>query len=355
MQKLKIAILAPFEEPVPPTKYGGTELVVYNLITELVKRGHDVTLFGTGDSTVPCRVVPLFPKSLRSLAPYDAGTSVRDAGKIVGIGKMLSLLQAEHFDIVHNHQAWQVLAFKEFIPSPIVTTLHEQLYPLDAQVGYTSFTDLQYVSISNNQRLGLPGLTYIDTVYNGIDLSLFPFVEIPDPRKYLVFLGRVSIKKGLKEAIQIAKSVQMPLYIMAKPVQIEMDYWKEVQSMMDGKSIIDLGEVDVQTKIQYLSGAYAMLSPIQWEEPFGLNVVEAMACGTPVLGLMRGSYAEIVDHGKTGFLAKTVEELVSFVSKIPEISRIECRKVVEKRFTKEMMAEGYERVYEKVIGDASAR
>jgi len=344
---MKIALLAPFEEPVPPKKYGGTELIVFNLITELVKMGHDVTLFATGDAEVPCRVEAIFPRSIRTIAPYDTDQKAREAVKWVGIGRIIEKLQKEKFDIVHNHIGWRLLALGNLIKQPLVTTLHGPMHLTYQHVGFTASPDFQFVSISDNQRKAFPDLHYTATVYNGIEVEKFPFSD--KAGDYLCLLGRFSPEKGVKEAIAIARSVGMTLKIAAKIDLVDQPFYESVKPEIDGTHIQFMGELGFDEKTELLKNAYALLAPIQWEEPFGLNVVEAMACGTPVVGTKRGSFPELITHGKNGFLGTTVEELASFVSQIPTIERAYCRKTVEERFTTKIMAEGYLRVYAQVI------
>lgn len=346
---MKIAMVAPFEESVPPAKYGGTEVVVYNLITELIKQGHDVTLFATGDSKVPCRVVPIFPQSLRSLSPFDTDLKSREAAKFLGIGKVLEVLQKEQFDIVHNHIGWRLLLFYEHIHQPLVTTLHGPMSIGYQHIGFTASPSLEFISISNNQRKDFPTLDYVATVYNGIDLNHYQF-QRGSSDNYLLFLGRFSPEKGAREAIEIAKESGKKLLMAVKIDQVDKKYFEECRPLIDGKQIQLLGEMSMAEKVKYLQNAMALLAPIQWEEPFGLNVVESMACGTPVIGTSRGSFPELITHGKDGFLAKSVGDMVDFVKRINTVDRRECRKTVEERFTKEIMASKYIEVYKKIIG-----
>jgi glycosyltransferase involved in cell wall biosynthesis len=344
---MRIAMVAPFEEAVPPLKYGGTELVVYNVVTELVARGHDVTLFATGDSRVPCTLVPIYPQSLRTLEPYHSDVKLRDVAKYRAIAKVIDLINKDHFDIVHNHNGWRFLLFPEFLRLPVVTTMHGPLNQPYQTLGYLADSRYRFVSISDNQRKDMPDLPYAATVYNGLDVSLFtPSYE---PGSYLFFLGRMSPEKGVKQAIEVAKKTGEKLIIAAKIDTVDEGYWAEVKPMIDGVQIQFVGEIDFPTKVKYLSGAKALLAPIQWEEPFGLYVTEAMACGTPALGMARGSFPEIIESGKNGFLSTTVDEMAEQVRHIPEIDRRVCRKSVEEKFSKTAMADGYLAVYESML------
>ena len=344
---MRIAMLAPFEEPIPPTKYGGTELVIYNLITELVKMGHDVTLFATGDADVPCHVEAIFPHAIRTIAPFDTDAKARESIKWVGIGKVLKKLGDGSFDIIHNHNGWRFLSVSQSVRQPIVTTLHGPMNQVYQQVVFSSSKDFSFISISDNQRLAFPDLHYVATVYNGIDAVKFPFSD--KPGTYFCLLGRFSPEKGVREAIAIAKKAGMLLKIAAKIDLVDKAFYESVKPEIDGKQIQFIGEIGFEEKTDLLKNAYALLAPIQWEEPFGLNVVEAMACGTPVIGTKRGSFPELITHGKNGFLGTTVEELASFIPHISSIKREDCRKTVEERFTSARMARGYEDAYREVL------
>ncbi len=343
---MKIALVAPFEEPVPPVKYGGTELVVGLLANELHKRGHDVTLFASGDSNVPCRLVSVFSSGIRTTPPYDTNAKMREAAKYKGIAKVLDIINKEHFDMVHNHIGWRYLLFEPFVQSKTVTTLHGPMSLPYQYEGFQARSDYRFVSISNNQRKDLPTLHYIDTVYNGINIDPYTFTN--DPEDYLLFLGRMSPEKGVKQAIEIARSSGKKLKIATKVDTVDLGYFEEVKKCMEGANVEMVGEIGMDEKVTLLKNAIGLLAPIQWEEPFGLNVVEAMACGTPVLGVARGSFPELITHGVDGFLAKTAEDLTPFVSQLGHIDRHMCRQTVEKRFTKEVMVDGYLEVYKKI-------
>ncbi|MBI3577410.1 glycosyltransferase family 4 protein [Candidatus Gottesmanbacteria bacterium] len=344
---MKIALLAPFEESVPPKKYGGTELVIYNLITEFVSRGHDVTLFGVGDSQVPCKVEALFPHELRTIPPYNTDLKSRETAKFHGISMMLSRLQTMDFDMVHNHAGWRLLLFHQFIHQPLVTTLHGPTTFVHEKMAYVSDPNLNFVSISDNQRQGLPDLHYIATVYNGLDMDTFDYNEKPED--YFVFLARFSPQKGAKEAIDVAKKAGIQLKMACKIDVSDQAYYNSVKDAIDGEQIQLLGEMDHVQKVTLLKNAKGMLAPIQWEEPFGLFVVEAMACGTPVFGMRRGSFPELIEDEKNGFLADTVEEMAQQVKDIDTLSRSYCRQSVEAKFTKQIMASKYLEVYQEIL------
>lgn len=346
---MKIAIVAPFEESVPPKKYGGTEVVVYNLVSELVRLGHEVTIFATGDSQAPCKIEPIFPTALRITEPYASDPKTREAAKYLGISKVLSKLNEGDFDVIHNHLGWRLLFFYQHLHKPLVTTLHGPMDISYQKMAFTLSPNFNFVSISDNQRKPLPDLNYVATVYNGIDLEQFPFQEKPEG-DYLLFLARFSPEKGAREAIEIAKKTGKKLLLAVKVDAGDQKYFEEVKPLIDGRQIQLLGEVDSVTKAKLLGNATALLAPIQWEEPFGLYAIEAMACGTPVIGIGRGAFPEIIENGVDGFLAKDAEEMVKMVPRINQINRQACRRSIEKRFTKQMMASNYLEVYKKICG-----
>lgn len=344
---MKIAMLAPFEEPVPPRKYGGTELVVYNLCEQLVKMGHDVTLLATGDSTTSAKLVPIFEKSLRSDPEVNA-IDFRDVYKYIGVGKVIDYLQKNKFDIIHNHIGWRVLAMSQLLNGPTVTTLHGPLDIPYQQKVYGLFKDASYISISNSQRKPMPELNFVATVYNGLDIDKFKF--FPEAKDYFAFLGRMSPEKGPIQAIQIAKTAGVKLVMAAKVDKVDEKYFKEqVEPLIDGEQIKFIGEVDHAGKLDLLGNAKALLAPIQWEEPFGLFFVEAMACGTPVITMNRGSVPELVINNKTGFICENEEEAVAKVALIDTINRKTCYDHVNENFSSKRMAEGYLAAYEKVL------
>ena len=336
---LKIAQVAPLEESVPPIKYGGTELVISNLTEELVHRGHHVTLLAAGDSKTRATLLPVFKKSIRQ-EPDGQDLDKRNALKFIGVARVVDYLQKNHFDIIHNHLGWRLLPFSDSLPAPIVTTLHG---PLD--IGYQRFVYGQYpaaayVTISKSQRRAMPHLNFVGTVYNGIDVAAFDFSA--KPGKYLAFLGRMSPEKGPIEAIRAAKKARLPLIMAAKIDIVDKPYFaRQVKPLIDGKQIKFIGEVNHQGKVKLLKNALALLALIQWEEPFGLFMVEALACGTPVIATRRGSVPEIIQAGKTGFIVKDYREAASTIKKIGQINRRICRLTAEKRFTTEIMADGY--------------
>ncbi|NTW14657.1 MAG: glycosyltransferase family 4 protein [Candidatus Moranbacteria bacterium] len=348
MRKLRIALLAPVEEQVPPLKYGGTELVVYNLAQHLVGMGHEVTLLASGDSVSDAKLVPIFPKAIRTL-PACKNSKVRQALTITGIGRMLEYLATHEFDLIHNHIGWLFLPFVGTLKAPVVTTLHGSLSNPDESEIYRLFSDAHYVSISRNQRESGPvGMNFLRNVYNGIEIPKFEFN--PKPGHYLAFLARISHEKGALQAIQIAKASGEKLVMAGKIDPTDVSYFeKHIQPHIDGDRIRFIGEIGHEDKVMLLRHAKAMIAPIQWDEPFGLYFIEAMACGTPVIANRRGSVPEVIVDGVTGYIVENVGEAVARIADIGKIDRLACRRHVERNFSAEKMAEGYLSAYREAL------
>ncbi len=345
---MRIAILAPFEEPVPPQKYGGTELIVYYLSQILSQKGHKVYLFASGDSKTKGQLIPIFPRAIRK-EKIAQDIKFREALKYLGVGKIVGELRKIKVDIIHNHLGWRFLPFAPLFKCPVLTTLHGPLDISYQRFVYNKFKNYPFVSISKSQRKPLPSLNYAANVYNGIDLKKLNFKEKPKDG-YLSFLGRMSPEKGPFEAIQIAKKSGRKLKMAAKIDLVDKKYFEaKIKPLIDGKQIEFRGEIGPKEKNDFLRNSSALLAPLQWEEPFGLFMVEAMACGTPVIAFGRGSAQEIVEHGKTGFVVENVKEAVKAVKKIEQIKRLACRERVEKNFTAEKMVDNYEKVYSRII------
>jgi len=344
---MKIVLIAPFEETVPPKKYGGTELVIYNLAQELTKRNHEVWLIACGDSKTNAKLLPVFPKPLRAY-PEANDMKSRDSLKYIGVGKVLENLKNIKTDIIHNHLGWRLLPFLPIIKAPVVTTLHGPLDTLHQKLVYGRFKDANYISISFNQRKPMRNLNFVGNVYNGIEIEKFPFTE--KVGNYLAFLGRMSPEKGPLQAIEAAKRAGLKLKMAAKVDAVDKDFFESIiKPLIDGKQIEFIGEVGHKRKTEFLKNALALLAPIQWEEPFGLYFIEAMACGTPVISFNRGSVPEIIKDKKTGFIVNSAKEMADVIKDIDRINRIDCRKHVEKNFTLEKMTSGYEKIYNKIL------
>ncbi|MFZ2975832.1 MAG: glycosyltransferase family 4 protein [Candidatus Moraniibacteriota bacterium] len=346
---MKIAIIAPFEERVPPHKYGGTELVVYNLTQQLVKMGHDVTLVATGDSQTSAKLEIIFKRSLRSI-PDLTDIRLREAYKFMGIGKVVTYLNENDFDIVHNHIGWRLLPFEKIIKCPVVTTLHGPLDVSYQQKVYGEFSQANYISISMNQRKPMPELNFVANAYNGLDMEKFR--QNYKPKDYFAFLGRMSPEKGPVQAIQVAKKAGVKLIMAAKVDLVDEEYFKkEVEPLIDDNQIKFIGEIDHDEKVEFLGNAKALIAPIQWEEPFGLFFTEAMACGAPVFAMRRGSVPEIIVDKKTGFICDSVDEMAEKIKRVDEIDRKACFEHVKKNFSSEKMARDYVSVYGEVIAE----
>lgn len=337
---MRIVQVAPLEEPVPPKTYGGTELVVYNLVEEMTKLGHEVFLLGTGDSHSSAHLVPIVPVSLRKAYPPPADTAWRNYLKLYHLSTILKQIRDLEPDVVHNHFGWRLLPFVSFIDCPVFTTMHGPLGSEYEQYGYQNNPDANYVSISNNQRKAMPQLNWVETIYNGIDVSAFPVGK--GKRDYFVFLGRTSPEKGLKEICQMIKTTSHRLKIAAKVDVVDREYFEnEVSPLIDGKQIEFIGEVDHQGKTKLLAKAKALLLWLNWEEPFGLVVPEANACGTPVIVNPRGSMPELIQPGENGFLVSSLDEMKSKLDEVDRIDPKKCRSIVESRFSSKIMAKAY--------------
>jgi len=351
---MRIAIISTLEEQVPPPKYGGIELVVANLANLLVERGHKIYLLASGDSFTKAELIPIFPRALRKESEAN-NLDLREQLKYLSIARIIETLKKLRVDIIHSHIGWRMAPFVSHLKSPTVITLHGPLNVPKIQYIYRMFPDIPYVSISNAQRKYLPELNYVATIYNGINLSQFDFNL--HPKDYFAFLGRISPEKGTWEAIVAAKKAKVKLKIAAKIDMVDKEYFEnKIKPLIDGKQIKFIGEIGPEEKKLFLKNAKALLAPIQWEEPFGLYFIEAMASGTPVIAFKRGSVPEIVVDGKTGFVIKPFDknkktnfkDFVEAIKKINQIDRQQCRKRVEKHFTSEKMVENYEKLFYKL-------
>ncbi|HLW46596.1 MAG TPA: glycosyltransferase family 4 protein [bacterium] len=343
---MRIAQVAPLFESVPPRMYGGTERVIYGLTEELVRRGHDVVLFASGDSETSARLEVCSEQGLRlSEARDHMAYTFRELGRV---GRM-----AGEFDLIHNHIDYFAFPYARLLRTPLVSTTHGRLDTAEVVGVYEEFADVPLVSISNAQRAPLPGSNWLATVYNGIDVRHFTLRDRPGD--YLAFLGRISPEKGPDRAVEIAEAVGMPLRIAAKVDPADQDYFATVITPLLAHAGVEyLGEIDETEKDEFLGNAYAYLFPIDWPEPFGITMVEAMACGTPVLAMAHGSVPEVVVDGETGFLCRSIAEMIEAVGRVPHIDRRACRRWVAERFSAERMTDGYEAVYRRVLAGATA-
>jgi len=339
---MRIAQVAPLAESVPPKLYGGTERVVAWLIDELVDLGHDVTLFASGDSATRAKLVSVCPRALRLGRPR-ADPIAAQACLLDAVAK-----QAGDFDLVHVHVDWLHLPLLSRLGVPFVTTPHGRMDLPGFSDVVRRFPNAPFVSISNNQRVPLIEANWLGTVYHGLpENSLRPSTE---PGSYLAFLGRLTAEKGPEIAIRIARESGMPLHISAKVPRGERGYFKNaLEPQIDGDQIRLTGEVDDKTKEAFLAGAAALLFPIDWPERFGLVMIEAMACGTPVIAFRSGSVPEVIDHGVTGFIVDDEEQAVQAVGRLGELDRRKVRARFEERFTAKRMAKEYLQHYEVLL------
>ncbi|MBO4227945.1 glycosyltransferase family 4 protein [Bradyrhizobium neotropicale] len=336
---MRIAQIAPLAESIPPKLYGGTERVVAWLVDELVKLGHLVTLFASGDSKTLAELEPACPRALRLGRP-----------RVDAVAAQTVLLEsvarrAGEFDVIHAHIDWVHLPLLSRLGVPFLTTTHGRLdLPGVAEVARL-FPQAPYVSISDNQNTALREANWIGTVYHGLPADLFR--PSFDEGRYLAFLGRLTAEKGPEVAIRIARAANMPLRIAAKVPRGERAYFKErLEPQIDGNAVRLTGEVNDETKQKFLAGAAALLFPIDWPEPFGLVMIEAMACGTPVIAFRSGSVPEVIDDGITGFVVDGEAEAIEAIGRLGELDRRKVRARFEERFTSERMAKEYLRHYE---------
>lgn len=346
---MRIAQVSPLWETVPPPAYGGVELVVSLLTDELVRRGHEVTLFASGDSTTLAKLEAIHPRALR----LDPDVKEHQLYEMLLVNQVYQ--RANEFDIVHSHIGCAALACASLVKVPTVHTLHGA-FSLDNRKVFADAKTQPYVSISNTQRETSLGLNYVATVYNGIDPSTHKFYPEPDSQPYLAFLGRLSPEKGPHHAIEIAKRTGWRLKMAGKIDRVDVDYYEQaIKPHIDGDQIQYLGEANHVQKNTLMGNAVATLFPITWREPFGLVMIESMAAGTPVIAMRLGSTPEIIADGKTGFLCDSVDECVAAVAQIDQIDRHACRQHVEQKFGVKQMVDGYEAVYREILAGRFAQ
>lgn len=342
---MRIALISPPFESVPPKLYGGTERVVASLARGLIEQDVEVTLFASGDSITEAKLVPVVPQGLRLKRP-----SFLDAGPYQL--RMLTQIaaQAEDFDLIHNHNDYWMFPLSVLSRTPLLTTLHGRLDLPDVSYTYQSFPEQHWIAISDSQRSQVPHAPWLRTIHHGIALEDYVFQ--PQPGKYLAFLGRFSPEKGPEEAIAIAHQSGIPLKIAAK---LEDGWMKQyfdarIAPQIDGRFIEYVGEISESEKSEFLGNARALVFPIDWPEPFGLVMIEALACGTPVLARPCGSVPEILRDGKTGFLSHQISDLARLARDgITQISRAFCRRHVEEHFSLRRMTEDYLHVYRSLL------
>ncbi|HWL81525.1 MAG TPA: glycosyltransferase family 4 protein [Roseomonas sp.] len=339
---MRIAQISPLFEAVPPKLYGGTERVVSSLTEELVAMGHEVTLFASGDSVTAAKLAAMRDQALR-LDP-----SVKDW--VAHYMKMVEQVaqRADEFDVIHSHIDYFPLGLLDRQRTPFLTTLHGRLDLPEFKMIYETYGHTPFVSISDHQRLPIPRLNWVRTVLHGMPKDRL--TPQPVEQKYFAFLGRVSPEKGLDKAIRIAARAGVKLKVAAKIDDADRAYYeREIAPLMAQSHVEYIGEINDDQKPEFLSGAHALLFPIDWPEPFGLVMIEAMACGTPVIAFRRGSVPEVMEDGLTGFIVENEDEAVAAIGRIPGLGRGKVRARFEQRFTARRMAEDYVSVYEELI------
>ncbi|HJU72977.1 MAG TPA: glycosyltransferase family 4 protein [Gemmatimonadaceae bacterium] len=346
---MRIAQVAPLYESVPPRQYGGTERVVSYLTEELVRQEHDVTLFAAGDSVTSAKLIPVVPTALR-LGAGSAGGAADDfiAPHVLMLEQVAK--RARDFDVIHYHIGHLHFPLSRFLRVPHVTTIHGRLDLPELQALFRAFSDVPLVSISNHQRQPIEFANWLATVYHGLPPDLY---NLGSGRgNYLAFLGRVSPEKRVDRAIQVAERVGMELRIAAKVDDADRDYFDaRIRPMLQHSHVRFIGEITEREKSAFLGDAAALIFPIEWPEPFGLVMVEAMACGTPVIAFRRGSVPEILRDGESGFIVNSVDGAVDAVQKLHTLERARCRRAFEARFLAARMAEEYVAVYRRLSWD----
>ncbi|WP_219847912.1 glycosyltransferase family 4 protein [Sphingobacterium gobiense] len=341
---LRIAQVAPLYESLPPKLYGGTERIVHYLTEELVRQGHDVTLFASGDSSTTAKLIACVDEGLRLKRHCNDPLAYH----IIQMEKLSTRIN--EFDILHFHTDYLHFPFSNMLEIPSVTTLHGRLDIPELQDIYHTFPYQNLISISENQRLPIPQGNFVKTIYHGLPTNLHH--QGKGRGEYLAFLGRISPEKGVERAVEIALATNTKLKIAAKIDKTDFAYYEEkVKFLLDHPLIEYIGEISEQQKTEFLGSAKALLFPIDWPEPFGLVMIEAMACGTPVIAFNRGSVPEIMEDQVTGFIVDSVTEAIEAVSRLKYLSKMDIRRVFERRFTAAHMADNYIDVYHSLVKD----
>ncbi|RQM48474.1 glycosyltransferase family 4 protein [Paraburkholderia tropica] len=339
---MRIAQIAPLTESVPPKLYGGTERAVSYITEALVELGHEVTLFASGDSVTSAKLEAVWPRALR-LDP-----SIRDRVAPHMLLMELVRRQADQFDVLHFHMDYYSFSVFKRQETPFVTTLHGRLDLPEHQPVFDTFNTAPVISISNAQRQPIPQAKWLRTVYHGLPEHLY--TPQPVEQRYLAFLGRISPEKRVDTAIRIAERCGLPIRIAAKVDEADREYFeREIKPLLALPFVEFIGEINDSQKAEFLSGAHALLFPIDWPEPFGLVMIEAMACGTPVIAFNRGAVPEVVDEGVSGFIVEDEIGAVAAVNRLARVPRAGVRQRFEERFTSRRMAQEYVEAYQAVI------
>lgn len=373
-EDMKIAYIANVIETVPPPAYSAIEWITYYLAQGLAKKGHQVDLYASADSkkSDTYTLIPIAEKRLREEPWFNKDAKMRDVSTLLAMSKAAKAINEKDYDIVHNHVDRAFMYYAPFMNKQIITTCHSALSPAYRTLFYQQHKTMPYISISLNQRKDMPDLNYVANIYHGIDLSLFPYNEVPTGN-YMAVLARMIPEKGILEAAMLTQKVPYPLHIAAKVDPIaDKAYFEKVKPLFDDNHCVFIGELDAGQRTPFLQHAKCLLAPIQWEEPFGLMFIEAMACATPVIAFARGSVPEIIKDGQTGFivnasdddvrgnwivkktglagLCEAVEKLYSLSPNEYTTMRKNARQHVEENFTVQRMVDHYELVYKKILG-----
>lgn len=343
---MRIAQVSPLWESVPPKRYGGTERVVSFITDELVRLGHDVTLFASGDSVSAARLEAICPQALRLIT----GRFNREAPMTLLLERAFSA--SDEFDLIHSHLDFLGFPVARRCSAPVLTTLHGRLDLPELVPVYREFAETPLVSISDAQRRPLPWANWHATIHHGLPRDLYTFH--PRQGQYLAFLGRIAPEKCPDQAIAIATRAGIPLRIAAKVDPVDRGYFRErIEPLLAHPLVEYVGEITDDEKNDFLGEACALLAPFDWPEPFGLVFIEALACGTPVLAYRRGSVPEIIDDGVTGYICERMNELTTAVKQVSTLDRRRCREAFEARFTVERMVRDYLNVYEQIVNEDS--
>lgn len=335
---MKIAQIAPVIERIPPRKYGGTERVISAITEELVKRGHEVTLFASGDTITGAELSAICPSSLREAGVTDEreknGWTLRHIGA--------AYARAEEFDIIHDHCGVFSLPTSELSPTPVVQTMHGAFYDHNIHV-FQELRKTNLVTISHDHAHGISGMNHVATIHNGLPMEHYPYNLVHG--EYLLYVGRITPQKGTHIAVQLAKKLNLPLILAAKCDPEQQQYFEQEVAPYLNDKIRWIGEVNEAERNQLMSNAMCFIHPGTWREPFGLTLIEAMACGCPVVALRNGSIPEIIEHGKTGFVANDIDQMAEFIPQTTTVNRLYCRQYALRNFSAKKMVDEYERLY----------
>ncbi|HVK62237.1 MAG TPA: glycosyltransferase family 4 protein, partial [Bdellovibrionales bacterium] len=337
---MRIAQVAPLFESVPPKFYGGTERVVHYLTEGLVKAGHQVTLYASGDSQTSAELRPIGQRSLRMLGAKEP------IAPHMGMFEVLRQ-EAHRYDVIHFHNEYLHLPTTRMIDVPCLSTLHGRLDHVEYEEVYSLFKDHSFVSISMSQRKAKPALNWVDRIYHGFPSELMPFSA--KGSGYLAFLGRITPEKRVEHAIEIARLSGRRLKVAAKIPNERDEYVRSVLPLLEQPFVEFVGEIGDSEKPEFLGGADALLFPIDWPEPFGLVMIESLAAGTPVIAFRQGSVPEVIEDGKTGFVVDSIDEAVRAVKQLGQVDRKNCRAAFENRFSVDRMVSDYVCLFERMI------